>query len=100
MDLFALLDRRQPKPRACNGLPEAWLSIFQSYVYVGAPLRAEDIARSKRKGGEKWVVFLFLGEFACFCRVFLFLSFLGAVGGLDMFSLFVPLLLKGQTGML
>ncbi|CAJ1434009.1 unnamed protein product [Effrenium voratum] len=36
MDLFALLDRRQPKPRACNGLPEAWLSIFQSYVYVGA----------------------------------------------------------------
>lgn len=36
MDLFRLFDRRQPKPRAANGLPKAWVNIFQSYVYVGA----------------------------------------------------------------
>jgi len=36
MDLFRLFDRRQPKPRAASGLPEAWLWLFQSYVYVGA----------------------------------------------------------------
>jgi len=36
MDLFRLFDRRQPKPRTCNGLPQAWIHIFQSYVYVGA----------------------------------------------------------------
>ncbi|CAK8985124.1 Endothelin-converting enzyme 2 [Durusdinium trenchii] len=36
MDFFQLLDRRQPQPRAGHGLPEAWMAIFQSYVYVGA----------------------------------------------------------------
>eukprot|EP00439_Symbiodinium_sp_Y106_P073457 s1627_g13.t2 len=36
VDLFQLLDRRQPKPRFAKGLPRAWLSIFQSYVYIGA----------------------------------------------------------------
>ncbi|CAE8594927.1 unnamed protein product [Polarella glacialis] len=36
MDLYQVFDRRQPKPRAAQGLPGAWLAIFQSYVYVGA----------------------------------------------------------------
>eukprot|EP00440_Ansanella_granifera_P011782 gb/GFBE01012799.1/.p1 GENE.gb/GFBE01012799.1/~~gb/GFBE01012799.1/.p1 ORF type:complete len:1127 (+),score=187.65 gb/GFBE01012799.1/:1-3381(+) len=36
MDLFQLFERRQPKPRVADGLPKAWLAIFQSYVYVGA----------------------------------------------------------------
>ena len=36
MDLFQLLDRRQPPPRAGHGLPEAWMAIFQCDVYIGA----------------------------------------------------------------
>lgn len=36
MDLVRLCDRRQPKPRVVRGLPDAWLYIFQSYVWVGA----------------------------------------------------------------
>ncbi len=35
MDLFQLLDRRQPPPRQGHGLPEAWRFVFfLVYIYL------------------------------------------------------------------
>lgn len=34
MDLFQLLDRRQPQPRAGHGLPEAQLTVADEYYSI------------------------------------------------------------------